>query len=140
MCSEISSIVSAMMLHVACYFRGKAHLWAEELFYRWDKQYGLYKNKFTASLVPLIPDLQMDSFLGVAACSWFDGTYSLGRIAKMLKNFHIQYDLVLHKIIGTTIDNGSNFVKAFKEYWVIVQSYYHKEKIPSLTILLLRTR
>lgn len=50
------------------------------------------------------------------ACRRFKGTHSYDKIATMLDMVNAEYDLSNSKVIATTTDNGSNFVKAFKVY------------------------
>lgn len=57
----------------------------------------------------------------VLACRRFSGTHSFSRIAEILEHIHVQFNLNPKKIVSTITDNGSNFVKAFKEYGVNVK-------------------
>lgn len=50
------------------------------------------------------------------ACRRFYGTHSFDRIAEILEDIHLQYELKNEKIVATVTDNGSNFVKSFKEF------------------------
>ncbi|XP_063534931.1 uncharacterized protein LOC134744914 [Cydia strobilella] len=50
------------------------------------------------------------------ACRRFSGTHSFNRIALLLENIHTEFNLDCQKVLATVTDNGSNFVKAFKEY------------------------
>lgn len=52
------------------------------------------------------------------ACQRFKGTHSYDRIASILEDIHIRYGLDTNKIVATVTDNGSNFVKSFKEFGV----------------------
>jgi len=54
----------------------------------------------------------------VLACTRFEGVHSYDRIADILHNIHLKYDLNISKIVATVTDNGSNFIKAFKEFGV----------------------
>ena len=49
------------------------------------------------------------------ACRRFKGTHSFDCVTKMFCNINKQYKLSVEKIIYTITDNGSNFIKAFKE-------------------------
>ena len=73
------------------------------------------------------------SFLGVT-CHWieedltrnsavlslrrFKGKHTYDKIAELLQDTFTVYDLTTTKIVSVVTDNGSNFVKAFKEYGV----------------------
>ena len=75
---------------------------------------------------------QARSYLGVT-CHWIDteefkrhsialafrrfrGVHSYDRIASQLMDIHADFDLDTTKIVHVVTDNGSNFVKAFREY------------------------
>ena len=66
----------------------------------------------------LAADLTRKSF--ALACRFFPGKHSYDRIAKLLSDIHEEYDLSVDKITCCVTDNGSNFVKAFKEFEVEV--------------------
>lgn len=44
--------------------------------------------------------------------------HSYNKIAEKLEEIHMEYGLSKRKIIATVTDNGSNFVKAFKEFGI----------------------
>lgn len=50
------------------------------------------------------------------ACRRFTGTHSYNYIAEFLNDVFTEYNLQHGQILATVTDNGSNFVKAFKEY------------------------
>ena len=50
------------------------------------------------------------------ACGRFKGTHSYDRIAERINNILTEYEIPQAKIICAVTDNGSNFVKAFKEF------------------------
>ena len=52
------------------------------------------------------------------ACTRFKGVHSFDKIAEKLQDIHGEFGLNSKKIIATVTDNGSNFVKAFKEYGI----------------------
>lgn len=52
------------------------------------------------------------------ACKRFKSSHSFDRIASELQLIHSNYGLNQTKIVATVTDNGSNFVKAFKEFGV----------------------
>lgn len=56
------------------------------------------------------------------ACKRFAGVHSYDRIAELLENIHLSFGLKEDKIMATVTDNGSNFLKAFKEFGVKVSS------------------
>lgn len=45
------------------------------------------------------------------------------RIAPWLESIHLEYGLTKEKIVATVTDNGSNFVKAFKEFGINTNIY-----------------
>lgn len=52
---------------------------------------------------------------GVLSFNRFKGSHTYDKIAEML--FEIQYFKLRHEqVVSTTTDNGSNFVKAFREF------------------------
>lgn len=59
-------------------------------------------------------NLQRHSF--AFACRRFAGTHSYDRIAELLEDINLSFDLDNIKIVSTITDNGSNFVKAFSEF------------------------
>lgn len=61
-------------------------------------------------------DLQRKS--KTLACRRFKGTHSYDRIAFLLEDIHSEFGLDSQKVLFTITDNGSNFVKAFKEFGV----------------------
>jgi hypothetical protein len=63
-------------------------------------------------------DLQRRSF--ALACRLFPGSHSYDRIAKLMSDILKEYDIPVEKITCCVTDNGSNFVKAFKEFHVEV--------------------
>ncbi|XP_036328297.1 uncharacterized protein LOC118740744 [Rhagoletis pomonella] len=52
------------------------------------------------------------------ACKRFFGSHTFDRIHDAIIEIHTTYGLTLNKIVATVTDNGSNFVKAFKEFGV----------------------
>lgn len=52
------------------------------------------------------------------ACRRFKGQHTFNKIAEVLEHVHLCFDLDPYKVVSTVTDNGSNFVKAFKEYGV----------------------
>lgn len=61
-------------------------------------------------------DLKRHSF-GLA-CRRFAGTHSYDRIAELLEDINLSFELDSTKIVSTITDNGSNFVKAFAEFGI----------------------
>lgn len=52
------------------------------------------------------------------ACRRFPGSHSFERIAELLNDVHLSFGLDSKKIVATVTDNGSNFIKAFKEFGI----------------------
>lgn len=52
------------------------------------------------------------------ACRRFSGLHSYDNIADLLDDIHSEFNLNSRKIIATSTDNASNFVKAFKEFCI----------------------
>lgn len=50
------------------------------------------------------------------ACRRLAGSHSFEKIDHMIKNINIQFNLNENNIIRVVTDNGSNFIKAFKEF------------------------
>lgn len=58
----------------------------------------------------------------------FKGTHDFEKITDMLLEIFNRYEIVREKITCIVTDNGSNFVKAFKEYGVIMQQTEDEEQ------------
>ncbi|XP_026811200.1 uncharacterized protein LOC113552536 [Rhopalosiphum maidis] len=52
----------------------------------------------------------------VLACNRFTGNHLYDRVAEMLYNILREFSTQCDQVVSTIIDNGSNFVKAFKEF------------------------
>lgn len=63
-------------------------------------------------------DLQRRSF--ALACRLFPGSHTYDRIAALMSDILKEYGIPVEKITCCVTDNGSNFVKAFKEFQVEV--------------------
>ncbi|KAF2905890.1 hypothetical protein ILUMI_00280 [Ignelater luminosus] len=50
------------------------------------------------------------------ACKRFTGSHTYDKIAEMLESIHSEFNLHKDKLVATISDNGSNFVKAFREF------------------------
>lgn len=48
----------------------------------------------------------------------FKGSHTYDKIAEMLFEIQSLFKLKLEQVVSTTTDNGSNFVKAFREFGV----------------------
>lgn len=51
-------------------------------------------------------------------CKRFSGAHTFDRIAEVIQEINEEFNLNPFNIVATVTDNGSNFVKAFKEYGV----------------------
>ncbi|XP_031327898.1 uncharacterized protein LOC116159121 [Photinus pyralis] len=78
----------------------------------------IWSNKRRSFLGVTVHWIEEDSTRGSAAiaCKRFMGTHSYRNIAEILENINFKFGLTQNKIVGTITDNGSNFVKAFKEF------------------------
>ena len=56
------------------------------------------------------------------ACPRFLGTHSYDRIADLFGQILDNYELSPSKVVKTTTDNGSNFIKSFKEFGIHVKN------------------
>ncbi|GLV38548.1 hypothetical protein CBL_05096 [Carabus blaptoides fortunei] len=56
------------------------------------------------------------------ACKRFFGIHSYGKVAEMLENINLKFNLNSTNIVAAITDNGSNFVKAFKEYGINIEN------------------
>uniref|UniRef100_A0ABD2W240 Uncharacterized protein n=1 Tax=Trichogramma kaykai TaxID=54128 RepID=A0ABD2W240_9HYME len=50
------------------------------------------------------------------SCKRFPGSHTFDAVAEMLESLHLQFGFTTDKVVGTVTDNGSNFVKAFREF------------------------
>ena len=62
---------------------------------------------------------------GTLACCRFKGEHNFLRIAELLEGVFASYAIPHDKIVSTVTDNGSNFVKAFKEFGANLTSPMH---------------
>lgn len=62
------------------------------------------------------PDFSRHS--AALACHRFTGTHSFDKIADLIHFLNIDFGLGEEKVVCTITDNGSNFVKAFKEFGI----------------------
>ena len=59
---------------------------------------------------------------GALACKRFKGEHSYLKIAENLDDIMSNFNIPISKVVSTVTDNGSNFVKAFKEFGVDARS------------------
>lgn len=52
-----------------------------------------------------------------------NGKHSYDRIAELLQDTFNEYSLLREQIVSTVTDNGSNFIKAFKEFGYDIQDH-----------------
>jgi len=57
---------------------------------------------------------------GTLGCVRFTGCHTFDKIAEKLDDLRREFSICERKIVATVTDNGSNFVKAFKEYGIKV--------------------
>ncbi|CAH0562812.1 unnamed protein product [Brassicogethes aeneus] len=63
-------------------------------------------------------DSNLDRKSVALACKRFCGTHDYKNIGEMLENINLKFGIRPTQIIATVTDNGSNFVKAFREFAV----------------------
>lgn len=68
------------------------------------------------------------------ACQRFRGIHSYKTIAEMLDYIYAKYGIKITQIIATVTDNGSNFVKAFKEFSLLQKPSEPEKKLNILNI------
>ncbi|XP_071581983.1 uncharacterized protein [Temnothorax nylanderi] len=54
------------------------------------------------------------------ACKRFSGTHCFDAVADLLSKIHVSFKLTPETIRATVTDNGSNFIKAFKEFGIVI--------------------
>ncbi|XP_022182623.1 uncharacterized protein LOC111042352 [Myzus persicae] len=59
----------------------------------------------------------------VLSCKRMNGKHSYDRIAELLQDTFNEYSLLREQIVSTVTDNGSNFIKAFKEFGYDIQDH-----------------
>lgn len=67
-----------------------------------------------------IDERNLERCSAVLECKRFHSPHTYDRIAEMLDEVNISFGISHEKIVSTVTDNGSNFVKAFKEFGVSV--------------------
>ena len=72
-----------------------------------------------------IDEVTLDRRGGTLACCRFKGEHNFLRITELLEGVFASYAIPHDKIVSTVTDNGSNFVKAFKEFGVNLTSPMH---------------
>ena len=55
---------------------------------------------------------------GVLGCFRFQGSHTFDKVAEKLDAIQREFGISERKIVATVTDNGSNFVKAFKEFGI----------------------
>jgi len=63
-------------------------------------------------------DENYDRQSAALACRRFKNPHNFSRIADLMQEINIDFGLNLNKVVATVTDNGSNFLKAFKEFGI----------------------
>ena len=61
------------------------------------------------------------------ACERFSGAHTFDRIAEKLNDVFTKFDLDVCKNVATVTDNGSNFVKSFKEFGINTSTFENED-------------
>jgi len=74
-----------------------------------------HNRSFFGTTVHWIDPAELTRKSAVLACSRFRGKHSYDAIAALLEQVHMKYN-INQKVLLTLTDNGSNFLKAFREF------------------------
>ncbi|XP_071578926.1 uncharacterized protein [Temnothorax nylanderi] len=85
--------------------------------------------RFLGMTVHWIDNQTMERKSYAIACRRFSGTHSYDRVARFIEDIHTSFGINKNKIIATVTDNGSNFVKAFREFGVNLGDLFFSEEI-----------
>ncbi|KAL7286654.1 hypothetical protein TKK_0019149 [Trichogramma kaykai] len=72
--------------------------------------------RFLGVTAHYLEEKNLERHSAALACRVFPGTHSYDRIAEQLDDINLSFGLDIEKVVATIADNGSNFVKAFKEF------------------------
>ncbi|KYN21167.1 hypothetical protein ALC57_06461 [Trachymyrmex cornetzi] len=78
-----------------------------------------HSRRFMGVTVHWIDEKSLKRISYAIACRRFSGSHTHDRIANILNEIHLKYEITREKLIATVTDNGSNFVKAFKRTYII---------------------
>ena len=65
-----------------------------------------------------INDSTMERIAGALACRRFKGDHTYLKISELLDDIMNEYSISISNVVSTVTDNGSNFVKAFREFGI----------------------
>ncbi|XP_043269904.1 uncharacterized protein [Venturia canescens] len=80
--------------------------------------------RFVGMTVHWIDELTMERKSYAIACRRLKGDHSYDRVAESIKDIHASYGLSETQVFATVTDNGSNFVKAFREFGLRSGDYF----------------
>ncbi|XP_043279561.1 uncharacterized protein [Venturia canescens] len=89
--------------------------------------------RFLGMTVHWIDEITFERQSFAIACRRFEGNHSYDRVAQFIRDIHMSYGINNSQIVATITDNGSNFVKAFREFGVeFGDSFFHDGIVDTL--------
>uniref|UniRef100_A0A8C2CPR1 Transposase n=1 Tax=Cyprinus carpio TaxID=7962 RepID=A0A8C2CPR1_CYPCA len=88
-----------------------------------------YNRRFFGVTVHWIDSETLQRKKAVIACRRFRGRHTYDAIASELEDIFSQYGLTTEKVTACVTDNGSNFIKAFKEYQQVKSEEDEEEEV-----------